>query len=458
MPHAFHPSILREYDIRGIVGQTLSCADAHALGRTFASLVFENGGKTVCVGLDGRLSSPELESALVGALVASGLTVHRIGMGPTPMLYYAAHVADADGAIMVTGSHNPADHNGFKIVLAGKPFYADQIRDLGRRAAAGTGHSRAGGRALDIPVMGAYVDRLLEDYRGLRPLTVVWDSGNGAAGDVMTRLTAALPGTHILLNAEIDGTFPAHHPDPTEPKNLIQLIDTVRHHGADLGIAFDGDGDRIGVVDSLGRIMWGDQLLMLLAEDMLATRPGAMVLADVKSSQALFDHVAALGGQPVMCPTGHSLVKTRMAESGAPLAGEMSGHLFFADSYFGYDDALYAAIRFVGMVSRWQDTTLAQRYDRLPRLHNTPELRIPCPDDRKFDVVSEVRNRLVEAGAGMVAIDGVRVTTRDGWWLLRASNTQATLVARCESTSDVGLARLRRALTIQLAASEVAFP
>ena len=453
MTHHFHASILREYDIRGIVGETLSIADAKAIGQAFASLIIGNGGHRVCVGLDGRLSSPELEAGLVESLVASGLAVHRIGMGPTPMLYYAAHTMQADGAIMVTGSHNPANHNGFKMVLGGKPFFGEQIRELGRIAAHPSNHSRPGGYAIQSPVMEEYVARLLADYHGGRPLKVVWDAGNGAAGDVMTRLCAVLPGTHLLLNADIDGTFPAHHPDPTEPENLVQLIEAVRDHQADLGVAFDGDGDRIGVVDSEGRILWGDQILMLLAEDMLETQPGAIVLADVKSSQALFDHVATLGGQPMMCPTGHSLVKTRMAETGAKLAGEMSGHLFFADSYYGFDDALYAAIRFIGMVARWQDTSLAERYDRLPRLCNTPELRITCPETRKFAVVAEVKDRLNAANALMVDLDGVRVSTDDGWWLLRASNTQAILVARCESGSPEGLDRLCRSLSEQLAAS-----
>ena len=453
MPHQFDPSILREYDIRGIMGDTLSAEDATALGRAFADRVIEGGGSLVCVGFDGRLSSPELEGALVRSLVATGMTVHRIGLGPTPMLYYAAHVMKADGAIMVTGSHNPADHNGFKIVLGGKPFFGGQIRELGRVPLGPASPDRPGGKAVDTPVFEEYLARLLADYRGIRPLTVVWDAGNGAAGEVMARLGAALPGTHLMLNAAIDGTFPAHHPDPTEPENLVQLIDAVRHHRADLGVAFDGDGDRIGVVDSQGRILWGDQMLMLLAEDMLASQPGAVILGDVKSSQALFDHVAALGGRPVMCPTGHSLVKTRMAETGASLAGEMSGHLFFADHYYGFDDALYAAIRFIGMVSRWPDVSLAQRYDRLPRLCNTPELRIACPDDRKFAVVEEVRERLRAADARVVDLDGVRVSTKDGWWLLRASNTQAILVARCESGTAQGLGRLCRSLAAQLAGS-----
>ncbi|MTJ82177.1 MAG: phosphomannomutase/phosphoglucomutase [Telmatospirillum sp.] len=458
MSHHFHPTVLREYDIRGIVGETLFPADAEAIGRAFGTLVVRRGGTTVCVGYDGRLSSPDLEAALVSGLVSTGVTVRRLGRGPTPMLYFAAHTLGADGGIMVTGSHNPPNHNGFKMVLGGKPFFADQIQDLGRLNARGDLVAAPGGSVIDTPVREDYIRRLLADFEGGHPLSVVWDAGNGAAGEVMTALAGQLPGRHILLNAEIDGTFPAHHPDPTEPENLEQLIAAVAAEKADLGIAFDGDGDRIGVVDAKGHIWWGDQMMMLLAEDVLKTRPGAPILADVKASQSLFDHIAALGGQPVMCRTGHSLIKTRMVETGSPLAGEMSGHLFFADRYYGYDDALYAAVRFLSMVSRWPGQTLADRYDALPRLFNTPEIRITCPDERKFQVVSEVRERLAAAGARVSDVDGVRVSTDDGWWLLRASNTQAVLVARCESGSPDGLTRLKAVLADQLDRSDLRLP
>ncbi|HXP95334.1 MAG TPA: phosphomannomutase/phosphoglucomutase [Telmatospirillum sp.] len=451
--HRFHPTSLREYDIRGIVGETLFAADAEALGRAFGTLVVRNRGHVVCVGYDGRLSSPELEAAVVRGLVATGLEVRRIGRGPTPMLYYAAHTMSADGGIMVTGSHNPPDHNGFKMVFGGKPFFADQIQELGRLASSGDLESRDGGSAHEVSVRENYIRRLVEDYNGVRPLKVVWDAGNGAAGEVMVELTKRLPGEHILLNEVIDGHFPAHHPDPTEPENLEQLIETVIRHGAELGVAFDGDGDRIGVVDAKGRILWGDQMMMLLAEDVLKDRPGAMILADVKASQCLFDHIAQQGGQPVMCRTGHSLIKTRMAETGAPLAGEMSGHIFFADRYYGFDDALYAAVRFLSLIARWTNQSLADRYDALPRVFNTPELRITCADERKFTVVAEVKERLAGTGANVSDVDGVRVSTTDGWWLLRASNTQAVLVARCESTSEEGLARLKTTLAAQLAGS-----
>jgi phosphomannomutase len=457
MTHHFDPTIMREYDIRGIVGETLFAADAEALGRVFGAMLQRGGGGTCCVGYDGRLSSPELETALVRGLVESGIVVHRVGCGPTPMLYYATHMMQAGGGIMVTGSHNPPDHNGFKMVARGMPFFADQIKDIGRMAAAEDTIFSSGGKVVDTPVRRRYVDRIAYDYDGIRPLTVVWDAGNGAAGQAMVELASLLPGRHVLLNAEIDGRFPAHHPDPTEPKNLEQLIATVRSEKAEIGIAFDGDGDRIGIVDGSGRILWGDQILMMLAEDILVSNPGASILADVKASQAFFDRVEALGGRAIMCRTGHSIIKTRMMETGARLAGEMSGHIFFADRYYGYDDALYAAVRFLGLVARRAET-LAARIDSLPQLFNTPEIRIPCHDDRKFGVVSEIKRRLVEAAASVIDIDGVRVNTAEGWWLLRASNTQAMLVARCESPTRLGLTRLRSTVRDELARSGIVGP
>jgi phosphomannomutase len=297
----------------------------------------------------------------------------------------------------------------------------------------------------------------VQDYRGARPLTVAWDAGNGAAGEAMVRLAAKLPGRHHLLYETIDGNFPNHHPDPTVPKNLADLQAKVAEVNADLGIAFDGDGDRIGVVDGEGHILWGDQLMVLFAREVLADKPGATVIADVKASQVLFDEIAAAGGRPLMWRTGHSLIKAKMAETGSPLAGEMSGHIFFADRYYGYDDALYAAVRILGIASRGPQS-LAKMRDGLPSVINTPELRFPCSDERKFAVVEEVARRLAQAGAKVSDVDGVRVSTGDGWWLLRASNTQDVLVARCESKTDAGLARLKAALGKELAASGVELP
>jgi phosphomannomutase len=458
--HRFNPTILREYDIRGIVGDTLDEADAHAIGRTFGSIVAETGGRRVAVGRDGRLSSPALEAALVSGFAESGVDVVRIGVGPTPMLYFAVFTLGVDGGVMITGSHNPANYNGFKMMLGKKSFFGPDIQALGKRAAVGDFRSGAG-RVSEEHVLDTYVERLLKDYDGKagsgRPLKVGWDAGNGSTGEALVKLAAKLPGEHLLLNETIDGTFPAHHPDPTEPKNLQQLQALVRDRGLDLGIAFDGDGDRIGVVDGKGRILWGDQLIVLLASDVVRARPGAMIIADVKASQVLFDEIGRIGGTPLMWRTGHSLIKSKMAETGAPLAGEMSGHIFFGDRYYGYDDALYAAVRLLGTLTR-DGISIAELRDRLPAVVNTPELRFPCSEARKFAVVEEVKERLRKAGAEMSDIDGVRVRTKDGWWLLRASNTQDVLVARAEAREEAGLGRLKALLVEELEKSGIAPP
>ncbi|MFN4089136.1 MAG: phosphoglucomutase/phosphomannomutase PgmG [Alphaproteobacteria bacterium] len=454
--HRFDPTILREYDIRGTIGDTLNPADARAIGRAYAKVLSRTGGRRVAVAYDGRLSSPELELALVDGLVRSGCEVLRIGRGPTPMLYFAVWHLDADAGIMITGSHNPPDQNGFKMMLGRKPFYGEQIQEIGRIAAAadfvdGTGDQR------QVAVVDEYLDALAAAYTGTRPLRVAWDNGNGAAGEVLQALVARLPGEHVLLNETIDGTFPAHHPDPTVAENLEQIQEAVRSRGCDIGIAFDGDADRIGVVDGQGRIVWADQLLILLARAVLAEHPGATIISDVKASQILFDAIAAAGGRPLMYKTGHSLIKSKMAETKSPLAGEMSGHIFFADRWYGFDDALYVAVRTLSILAS-SETSFADFRDSLPALVNTPELRFPCPESRKFAVVTEVRDRLAAAGADVDGIDGARVKTADGWWLLRASNTQAVLVARCEAKDEAGLARLKTALAEQLEASAVAVP
>jgi len=459
--HRFDPGILREYDIRGIVGRTLGPDDARAIGRAFGTMVARAGAgaagpRRVALGFDGRLSSPDLEAAAAEGLAACGHTVLRVGRGPTPMLYFAVHRFAADAGLMITGSHNPPDHNGFKMMLGTGAFYGESIQTLG--AIAATGDFVGGSGAVEnAPALAAYVDRLAADYRGARALTVAWDAGNGAAGEAMARLVARLPGRHVLLNETIDGRFPNHHPDPTVPENLAQLQAAVVAEGCDLGIAFDGDGDRIGAVDGDGAILWADQLMVVLAGQVLAENPGATIIADVKASDVLFDEIARMGGRPLMWKTGHSLIKAKMAEIGAPLAGEMSGHIFFADRYYGFDDGLYAAVRLLSAMASGDDSLAAVRA-RLPEVVNTPELRFACADERKFAVVEEVRGRLDAAGAEVNGIDGVRVRTADGWWLLRASNTQAVLVARCEAADAAGLENLKVALTGQLEMSGVAAP
>ncbi|MFM7343768.1 MAG: phosphoglucomutase/phosphomannomutase PgmG [Tagaea sp.] len=455
--HRFEATILREYDVRGIVGKTLSAADAYAVGRGFGSAIVAKGGKKVAAGWDGRLSSPELSSRLIAGLVDCGLEVRKVGVGPTPMLYFAVRDQGLDGGVMVTGSHNPPDYNGFKMMLGKASFWGGDIQAMGKACAEGRVASGAGSSS-DVSVMDAYVARLLHDYpKDGKKLNVVWDAGNGAMGEAMARVCAKLPGTHTLLNEVIDGRFPVHHPDPTVPKNLVQLIDTVAAKKADLGIAFDGDGDRIGVVDGKGRILWGDQLVAVLASEILARLPGSTIIADVKASQVLFDEIARMGGKPLMWKTGHSIIKTKMAETQAPLAGEMSGHIFFADGWYGFDDAMYAALRLLAILAK-RPESLADLRDRLPNVINTPELRFPCSDTRKREVVEEVRARLTKDGADVNPVDGVRVNGPDGWWLLRASNTQDVLVARAESKNEAGLARLKAALEAQLKLSGIDLP
>ncbi len=457
MSHTFDSTTLREYDIRGVIGETLGAEDARAIGRGFATLLRQAGGKKVAVAYDGRVSSPMLEHALIEGLTASGCDVVRIGMGPTPMLYYAeASAEDVHGGIQITGSHNPANYNGFKMVFQGRPFFGDDIQELGRLAAAGA-WSEGTGTHQTREVLHAYVARMLEGLAGidqaeLAKFKIGWDAGNGAAGPALELLTHNLPGEHHLLFTQVDGTFPNHHPDPTEEKNLADLKALVAAKNLDFGVAFDGDGDRIGAIDGTGRVIWGDQLLMIYAEDLLRVLPGAAIIADVKASRALFERVIQLGGRPTMWKTGHSLIKSKMKEIGAPLAGEMSGHVFFAHQYYGFDDALYAAIRLIAASVRLGKSVTELRGE-MPALVNTPELRFQVDESRKFAVVEEVRDRLSAAGADVDATDGVRVSTPDGWWLLRASNTQDVLVARAESDNQAGLDRLMAQIDAQLAAS-----
>lgn len=457
MSHLFHPTILREYDIRGIVGETLSAEDALHIGKAFGTCIVENGGSVAYTCRDGRLSSEELEQAVADGLASCGITVRRLGLGPTPMLYYAATAMQADAGIMITGSHNPPSHNGFKMIMKGRPFFGDDIKKIGTLAESGA-YATGEGYQDFVDMRASYVERLAQDYNGDQPLKVVWDAGNGATGDVLRRLTAILPGQHILLYDEIDGHFPNHHPDPTEPENLDDLMAKVASEDADLGIAFDGDGDRLGVVDGNGRIMWGDQLMVLFAENVLADEPGSTIIADVKASQTLFDAIAEMGGKPLMWKTGHSLIKSKMAETAAPLAGEMSGHIFFQHRYYGFDDALYAAVRFLSIVASFKGETLADRFDRMPRLFNTPELRFDCADEKKFSIMEKVKFRLEKTGAEVDTTDGVRVKAEGGWWLLRASNTQAVLVARCEAGSAEALERLKDQLKSHLTACGLTVP
>jgi phosphomannomutase len=452
MTHTFNPTILREYDVRGIIGKTLTKEDAWALGRTFGSLAADEGARSIAVGRDGRTHSPELEQALVDGLMECGLHVIRIGVGPSPMLYYATNVLDVQGGIQVTGSHNPPDYNGFKLLLNGRSVFGEEIQELGRRSEAGAwsdGHGSSEGAV----ILDSYVDRLVQDFRG-KGYRIGWDPGNGAAGPAVEKLVHKLPGEHFVINSKIDGTFPAHHPDPTVEANLADLKALVRDKKCDMGFAFDGDADRIGAIDSKGRVLWGDQLMMLLAAPVLKELPDSTIIADVKASQTLFDRIAELGGQPLMWKTGHSLIKSKMKETGAPLAGEMSGHIFFKHRWYGFDDALYAAVRLIEAVSA-SGKSLTELMDEMPKSVATPEMRFPVEESRKFTVVREVLDRLKASGADVNDIDGARVNTPDGWWLLRASNTQDVLVARAEAKDEAALDRLVSQLDKELAKSGV---
>jgi phosphomannomutase len=450
--HQFHPTLLREYDIRGIVDDTLTVADALAIGRSFGTIIRRGGGHRVAVGYDGRLSSPALADALIDGLTQSGCTAVAIGRGPTPMLYFATHHLETDGGIEITGSHNPPDYNGFKFVAFGAPFYGADIVAIGRMAGESDWDSGAGATEF-ADVFDAYVERLLEGFRG-GALRVGWDAGNGAAGPVVEALVRRLPGEHFTLFTDVDGHFPNHHPDPTEEPNLADLRKLVAERSLDFGIAFDGDGDRIGAVDGQGRIIWGDQLLQIFAEMVLREVPGATIIGDVKSSQSLFDRIAELGGKPLMWKTGHSLMKAKMKEVSAPVAGEMSGHIFFAHRFYGVDDALYAAVKLIEAPEVLGRSITELRGAMKPMI-NTPELRFQVSEERKFAVIDEVLDRLAAAGADVDHTDGARVTSEDGWWLLRASNTQDVLVARAEAADAQGLDRLVRQIDEQLGWSGV---
>jgi phosphomannomutase len=453
MAHQFNRTILREYDVRGIVGQTLVADDAYALGRSYAALAVSEGATRVAVGRDGRTHSPELEEALVRGLNEGGLDVVRIGMSSSPMLYFAVATLDVEGGIQVTGSHNPADYNGFKMLLNGRSVFGVEIQELGRRAAKGD-WSEGQGKIEEIDIVDAYVDALVKGFDG-KAYRIGWDAGNGVAGPIVEKLVKRLPGEHYTLYTEVDGRFPNHHPDPTVEANLVDLKKLVADEGLDFGFAFDGDADRIGAIDAKGRVIWGDQLLIILAEEVLKDEPGATIIADVKASQTLFDRIAEMGGIPLMWKTGHSLIKSKMKETHAPLAGEMSGHIFFKHQWYGFDDALYAAVRTIRAVSA-SGKSLTDLKGEMPVSVATPELRFQVDEARKFAVIGEVAERLAAEGADVNSTDGVRVKTADGWWLLRASNTQDVLVARAEAKDQAGLDRLVAIVDDQLQQSGIA--
>jgi phosphomannomutase/phosphoglucomutase len=465
----FNPEIFREYDIRGIADRDLVDPVIEALGRAFGSYVQRSGGAgRITIGYDARLSSPRLRDAMARGLAGAGMEVVDIGLCPTPALYFSLHHLSPVAGVMITGSHNPAEFNGFKLCVGTDTIYSEEIQKLRQIMEGlsaddpGTARSSAKSGTSAHPIIPDYVAYLKGLFPGGSniPLKVVLDSGNGTAGLCAPDVIRSMGCEVIELYSEPDGRFPNHHPDPTIPKNLAKLIETVKERRADMGIAFDGDADRIGVVDEQGNILWGDQLMVLFARDILRDRKGATFVSEVKCSQVMYDDIRSRGGNAVMWKTGHSLIKAKMKEAKAAMAGEMSGHLFFADRYFGYDDAVYAACRIVELLQRARKEShtkmpLSAMLSDLPRTFSTPELRFDCPDAIKFTVVERARELFGRSGLELqprevITVDGVRAVFPDGWGLIRASNTQPVLVMRFEANSQASLSRIREFMERQV--------
>lgn len=431
--------IFREYDIRGIVGKDLNPDVAFLIGCGYGTYIKRKGKKKISIGRDVRISSDELSSALVSGIVSTGVDAIDLGVCPTPLLYFSLFNLDVDGGIMITGSHNPPEFNGFKVCLGKETLSGGEIQDL-RFLIEAEKFEKGNGRLSKYDISPDYKAYLIKRFEGLSEggLKVVVDSGNGTAGFIVPQLLKELGIEVIELFSEPDGKFPNHHPDPTIPANLEWLIDTVKREGADLGIAFDGDADRIGVVDEQGGIIWGDRLMIILAQDILPRRPGATIISEVKASSLLFKEIERLGGHPIMWKTGRSLIKAKMNEAKALLAGEMSGHIFFGDDYFGYDDAIYAACRLIEIMMRGR-TKISSMLSHLPNIYSTSEIRIDCPDETKSSVVERLLMRLKQIeqtkGFKIIDIDGIRIEFKDGWGLVRASNTQPVIVMRFEANS-----------------------
>lgn len=454
--HLFHPSIVRDYDIRGIVGETLFLEDAEALGRSIGSVIRNENKTSVCVARDGRLTSPELTKALIKGLLSTGVNVLNVGVGPSPMLYHAVHDKNAGGGVMVTGSHNPPDYNGFKIMIGGHSLSGQHIQNLADIAKEGK-WTTGDGTERFIEHQTCYIQYILKNNSS-NALKVAWDTGNGAAGECVKALTPHLGGKHYTLNAEIDGTFPNHHPDPTLEENLVQLKSFIQDKGCDLGFAFDGDGDRLVVVDRDGSTISSDHLIAFFAEHILKTKPKSVILSDVKISQKTLDVIKEKGGVPIIWKTGHSYFKDKMIELNAPFAGEVSGHYYFLEEEsYGFDDALLAATLLLKMLTN-ANQTLEMFVQHFPKTYTTPEIRLACPDDVKFNIINHIIADLKFEGADFIDVDGARVMEKDGWWLIRASNTQPALVARVEANSQENLKGLIKALQARLKVFDIMLP
>jgi len=447
MTSSINPQIFREYDIRGIVGKDLTPESVESIGKAIGTYIKRGGGKTMILGRDVRSSSVEFRDILSRALNSTGCDVIDIGMVPTPVTYFALHHFNADGGVMITGSHNPPEFNGFKISQGLHSLYGEKVQELKRLIEAndfetGTGNTR------QQPVLADYMDKICSILEIPRNIKVVVDGGNGCFGIVGPDLLRKLGQNPVELFSEPDGTFPNHHPDPTVAEHLTDLIEKVRSENAELGIGFDGDADRIGVVDDKGNILWGDQLLTIFARDILSRNPGATIVGEVKCSQNLYKDIENHGGIPVMAAAGHSLIKNKMRETGALLAGEMSGHICFADNYYGFDDAIFAACRVLQIVAQ-SSQKVSEMLADLPETAYTPEIRIDCPDDKKFEIVREL-TEIFREQYEVIDIDGVRVNFDDGWGLIRASNTQPVLVLRLEAVTKERLKELIAIIKIQM--------
>jgi phosphomannomutase/phosphoglucomutase len=441
------PTIFREYDIRGVAETELASLDVVDLGQALGTLLQRKSGRRVNLGCDCRLSSPRLHDALLEGLIKSGCEVTDLGVAPTPLLYYSAVHLKADGAVMITGSHNPSEFNGFKTVCGSGTIHGDQIQEV-RQLIETRDFATGKGTHSTVDLTAPYIEEIARQFHFDRRIKVVADAGNGTAGPVMHRLFERLNCEVTELFFDMDGRFPNHHPDPTVPANLKHLRETVQAKNADLGIAFDGDADRIGAVDENGEVIYGDMLLLIFGREILTRKPGATFVGEVKCSQVLYDELKRLGGNPIMYRTGHSLIKAKMKEEHAELAGEMSGHMFFADRYFGFDDALYSACRLIEIVAA-SGKPLSAQLAGLPKMVSTPEIRIDCPDETKFQVVERVAEHF-RASHNVIEVDGVRVLFDRGWGLLRASNTQPVLVMRFEAPDKILLENYQQAVEVVL--------
>ncbi|HJD56565.1 phosphomannomutase/phosphoglucomutase [Candidatus Tisiphia endosymbiont of Ptychoptera albimana] len=451
-------TIFRLYDIRGSSLLDINTTIAYKIGFCFTKLSISKQGNKILIGRDGRLSSPALYHALVNGIISAGGQAISIGVAPSPMLYFADKIFKPQASIMITGSHNPKDDNGFKMLSQGKSFFDQQIQHL-LNSILNTDWSNmpdkfiASSIVKELDITAQYIDRILQEITIEPKIKVAWDPANGAAGNITELLALGLPNKNIVINSEIDGNFPNHHPDPTIAKNLEQLIEVVKTQDCDIGIAFDGDADRIAIISKKGRIILGDQILCILAKDIIDQNPQATIIMDIKSSSAIFNQIKSYGGRPIMWKTGHSFIKDKMQTTKALLGGETSGHIFFADKYYGYDDAIYAALRFLDLLSR-SEKTLDDMIDELPKCYSTPEISIPVPDDLKFDIIQQIKEDLISQNIAFNDIDGIRIDLpidSNAWWLLRASNTEAKIIARYESDSLEGMNIIKSELSSLLA-------